>query len=84
MTKNKTLLCTGAGGTIVAALCCFTPVLVVLLGAVGLSAWLAWIDYVLFPALGFFVLLTLYALHRQRRYPDLACATTTGESRAKP
>ena len=28
---------TGAIGTVVAALCCFTPVLVVLFGAVGLS-----------------------------------------------
>jgi mercuric ion transport protein len=83
MTKNRKLLCTGAGGTIVAALCCFTPLLVVLLGAVGLSAWLGWLDYVLFPALGFFILLTLYALHRQRRYPDAACATTPGESGAK-
>jgi len=36
-------------GTIVAALCCFTPVLVFLLAGVGLSAWLSWIDYVLFP-----------------------------------
>ncbi|HED13030.1 MAG TPA: mercury resistance system transport protein MerF [Gammaproteobacteria bacterium] len=36
-------------GTIVAALCCFTPVLVFLLGGVGLSAWLGWIDYLLFP-----------------------------------
>jgi mercuric ion transport protein len=45
---------TGLIGTIVVALCCFTPILVVLLGAVGLSAWLGWIDFVLFPALGFF------------------------------
>lgn len=83
MTKNKKLLCTGAGGTIVVALCCFTPLLVVLLGAVGLSAWLGWLDYVLFPALAFFILLTLYALYRQRRYPDSLCATTSGESDTK-
>ncbi len=51
MDTNKKLLCTGTGGTIVAALCCFTPVLVVLFGVVGLSAWLGWIDYVLFPAM---------------------------------
>ena len=51
MDTSKKLLCTGTGGTIVAALCCFTPVLVVLFGVVGLSAWLGWIDYVLFPAM---------------------------------
>jgi len=39
----------GLIGTIVAALCCFTPVLVFLLGGLGLSAWLGWIDYLLFP-----------------------------------
>ncbi|MEH6663091.1 MAG: mercury resistance system transport protein MerF [Parasphingorhabdus sp.] len=43
----------GIIGTIVAALCCFTPVLVVLLGTVGLSAVTGYLDYVLFPALGF-------------------------------
>ena len=38
MTNNK-LLKIGSVGTVVAAVCCFTPVLVVLLAAVGLSAW---------------------------------------------
>ncbi len=51
MSDNKKQMKTGIIGTVVAALCCFTPVLVVLFGAVGLSAWLGWIDYVLFPAL---------------------------------
>ncbi|MFQ5774383.1 MAG: mercury resistance system transport protein MerF [Kiloniellaceae bacterium] len=83
MKKNKKLLCTGIGGTIVAALCCFTPLLVVLLGAVGLSAWLGWLDYVLFPALGFFILLTIYAVYRQRKHPDAACAAQTEGSEAK-
>ena len=54
-------------GTVIAALCCFTPVLVVLLGAVGLSAWLGWLDYVLLPALAFFVALTVYAVWRRQR-----------------
>ena len=35
---NKKLLTTGITGTVVAALCCFTPVLVILFGAIGLSA----------------------------------------------
>ena len=56
----------GVIGTITAALCCFTPILVVLFGAVGLSALVGYLDYVLFPALGIFVLLTLYALWRKR------------------
>ena len=49
--SNNKQMKTGIIGTVVAALCCFTPVLVVLFGAIGLTAWLGWIDYVLFPAL---------------------------------
>lgn len=64
---NNRLLATGLIGSVVAALCCFTPVLVVLLGAVGLSAVLGWIDYVLLPALAFFVALTAYALWQRSR-----------------
>lgn len=64
--KDKTLL-TGIVGTVVAALCCFTPLLVVLLGTVGLSAALGWLDYVLLPALAAFAGLTVYALARRRR-----------------
>ena len=60
--KDLTLLKTGSIGTVVAGICCFTPALVVLLGALGLSAWLAWLDYVLLPAFVFFLLLSLYAM----------------------
>ena len=70
--SDSRLLKAGIIGTVIAALCCFTPVLVVLLGVVGLSAVLGWIDYVLFPALGFFVGLTLYAVWRRgRRVADV-------------
>lgn len=65
--SDKGLLTTGIVGTVIAALCCFTPILVVLLGAVGLSAWLGWLDFVLLPALGFFVCLTIYAVIRLMR-----------------
>jgi mercuric ion transport protein len=65
---DKGLLCTGATGSVVAAICCFTPALVLLLGAVGLSAWLAWLDYVLLlPALVLFLGITVYALIRIQR-----------------
>jgi len=65
---DKKLLCTGAASSVIAAICCFTPALVILLGAVGLSAWLAWLDYVLLPALVFFLGLTGYALVRMQRH----------------
>lgn len=47
--REATILKTGIIGSIVAAVCCFTPVLVIALGVVGLSAWVGWIDYVLLP-----------------------------------
>lgn len=67
---NKTLLKTGIAGSVVAALCCATPILVILLGVVGLSAWAGWLDYVLIPALVVFIGITIYAL---RRYTEAAC-----------
>jgi mercuric ion transport protein len=68
--NDRQLLGTGVVGTAVMAVCCFTPLLVVLLGAVGLSTWLGWLDYVLLPALVCFAGLTAYAfvkLSRTRR-----------------
>ncbi|PHR73958.1 MAG: hypothetical protein COA66_02570 [Arcobacter sp.] len=59
------LLKTGIIGTILIALCCFTPILVILVTTVGLSAIVGYLDYILFPALGFFVLLTAYAISRK-------------------
>lgn len=65
--SERRLLITGVVGTIIAALCSFTPVLAVLLGFVGLSALLGWLDFVLLPALAFFIGLTIYALWRRQR-----------------
>ena len=60
--NDARLLKVGIIGTVVAALCCFTPILVILFATVGLSAVLGWIDYVLLPALAIFAGITLYAL----------------------
>lgn len=65
MTNDK-LLRYGVIGTVVAAVCCFTPILVVLLGVIGLSTLVGWLDYVLFPALALFIGLTAFALWKRR------------------
>ncbi len=65
--KDKTLLTTGIVGTVLAALCCFTPVLVVLLTGVGLAAAIGYLDFVLLPTLAVFVGITVYALWRRKR-----------------
>jgi mercuric ion transport protein len=64
---DSLLLRMGVIGTVIVALCCFTPVLVVLLGVVGLSGLTGWLDVVLLPALAVFVGLTVYAVWRRRR-----------------
>ena len=65
--KDGTILKIGVVGTVIAAICCATPVLVLALGALGLSAWIAGLDYVLLPALALFLGLTAYGLWRCNR-----------------
>jgi len=64
--RRLRLLRVGIVGAAIAALCCFTPVLVVLLGALGLATLSGYLDYVLFPALAFFIGLTIYAVYTHR------------------
>jgi mercuric ion transport protein len=66
----RKLLGIGLGGTILAAICCFTPALVILLGALGLSSWLGWLDFVLLPSLTIFLGITAYAAFRLTRKPS--------------
>lgn len=75
--KDATVLKCGIAGTVIAAICCFTPALVIVLGALGLSAWLGWIDYVLIPALAIFLGLTAYGLRRRQR--GAACRADEGQ-----
>jgi mercuric ion transport protein len=65
--NERRLLKVGIVGAAITALCCFTPALVVLLGALGLSAIVGVLDYVLLPALLIFVGLIIYALIRKSR-----------------
>jgi hypothetical protein len=66
--KNK-LLALGVGGTVFAILCCFTPLLPVVLTALGLTGLLSVLynDAVLLPVLAGFLILTGYALWRQKK-----------------
>jgi mercuric ion transport protein len=63
---NKSLLKTGVIGSAIAALCCFTPILVILFGVLGLSALVGYLDYVLFPLLGIFLVVIVVALVTNR------------------
>lgn len=68
---DRSLLKVGIIGTVIVALCCFTPVLVLLMGVVGLSALTGYLDIVLFPALAFFIALSGYAVWRNRKTENL-------------
>jgi len=61
------MLRTGVAGAAVVGVCCVTPLLVLLFGALGLTAALAWADYVLLPLLAVFLGMIGYALARRRR-----------------
>lgn len=65
--ENRKLMATGIVGFVVAALCCSTPVLAVLLGSVGLLAVLGYLDYVLIPAMILFLGVVAYAAYWRRR-----------------
>ena len=48
---DRALMQTGVVSAVVAAICCATPLLVVVFGTVGLSAWAAKADYIAISAL---------------------------------
>lgn len=54
-------------GTVLVVICCFTPILVVLLGAVGLSYFTPYLDMVLLPALVIMIVLTIVSYLRWRK-----------------
>ena len=66
MGKRK-LLTTGIVGVVDSMHCCLTPILVVVLGVLGLSAAVGRHESVLFPALAVFAVITIYTLPWRRR-----------------
>lgn len=75
----KSLIKVGVIGTVLVALCCFTPILVILLGVVGLSALTGYLDLVLLPALAVFIGLTIYAVLRKRKADARRASSSTGD-----
>jgi len=75
--QDRKLMKIGGIGTAIAAVCCFTPLLAVISGALGLTAWLAKADYVLYPTLVLFTGITAYGYYRHRRAESCGAATPT-------
>lgn len=66
----RTRFFASVGGTILVAVCCFTPVLVFVLAAVGLAAFTPYLELVLFPALAALILVTWLSYRRYARSAD--------------
>jgi len=61
--QDNKLLKRGIIGSMVAAVCCFTPLLVIAFSGVGLSALTGGLDYVLFPMLFTSLAVVAFALY---------------------
>lgn len=73
--NDQALIKTGIIGSLIAALCCATPILVIGLGAVGLSAWAGYLDYVLLPVLTISLGMVGYGLYKRRHQAATCCVT---------
>ncbi len=77
--NDSTLIKTGIVGAVIAALCCATPILVIALGALGLSALTGYLDYVLLPVLALCIGMIAFGVYkRQQSAAGIANKTTTG------
>jgi len=65
--KPKVAFWASVSGTVIVALCCFTPVLVVTLSAIGLGVVIGYLDYILLPALVVMLIITFVSYRRYKR-----------------
>ena len=79
--QGRALIGAGLVGAVFAAICCFTPLLVVVLPAVGLGAWLAGVDWVLLPLLLVSVGVFALGLMRRQTRADACCETQVTKTR---
>ena len=51
-------------GTVLVAICCFTPLLVILLSLIGLTLFVPYLDYFLLPLLVGLIILTIISFYQ--------------------
>ena len=78
---DRSLITTGAIGAALAAICCATPILAVVLGGIGLSAWLAKADYIVMPVL--LLGIALVGLGLYRRHIGTTCSGTSAKEQSR-
>jgi mercuric ion transport protein len=80
---DRTIFRSGAIGAIAAAACCATPLLTLLLPAVGLGAWLAAADFIVIALLFACLGLVALGLYRRRVTASAHCDTKHRKQGAK-
>ena len=79
MDTNAKLIGAGVIGAALSALCCLTPALVFVTGALGLAAYAAKADSILIPAFVVSLGLMVFGLGRRRRARNKCEARQTAE-----
>ncbi|KAB8139120.1 mercury resistance system transport protein MerF [Gracilibacillus oryzae] len=65
--KHKKTFIAGTIGAFLVLLCCATPILVILLGTIGLGAITGYLDYVLIPVLVILLILIYYSYNKMNK-----------------
>lgn len=74
--NGRSLIATGGIAALLAAICCATPILAIILGAIGLTAWIANADYIVLAMLVLGIGLTGLGLYRRHVGGNCATAAT--------
>lgn len=69
LAMNNKLLKTGFIGRVITAICCFTPILVWMFTALGITSFLGYLDILLLPLLGLFVAMLVFGLIKKTPTP---------------
>lgn len=78
--NDSALIKTGIVGAVIAAICCATPILVIALGAVGLSALTGYLDAVLLPVLALSIGMITFGVYKRRQGAAGVANKTTTET----
>ena len=73
---GRSLIATGGIAAVLAAICCATPILAIILGGISLTAWVANADYIVLAMLVLGIGLAGLGLYR--RHVGGTCATAAG------
>ena len=77
MKNNLKALCQSGIATVVVLVCCFTPILVITLTFLGLSYFVPFLDFILFPLLAVCLILLFISLNKWKKETKNPAMLTT-------